>query len=155
MMIKMGPAAKAKIVSLGLSLMLACVFDLRSGEGITSLIPTSLAKAKTIELFPVGPSETVLATYGSHNQKMVVNRHGIFFAYVDQVQSGVSRWRLMRTNDEGATLTEVWTGISTGGAPVLDTDGENLFLLVPSDRYPDARSCASTGRRTRLRSQRR
>jgi hypothetical protein len=78
--------------------MLACVFDLQSGEGIISLIPTPLAKVKTIELFPVGPSETVLATYGSHNQKMVVNRHGIFFAYVDQVQSGMSRWRLMRTN---------------------------------------------------------
>jgi hypothetical protein len=55
---------KAKIVSLGLCLMLACAFDLKSGEGITSLIPTPLAKVKPIELFPVGPSETVLATYG-------------------------------------------------------------------------------------------
>jgi hypothetical protein len=134
-MIENAPAAKATIVSIGLCLMLPLAFEWRSGEGITS---TPVAKVKTIELFPVGPSETVLATYGSHNQKMIVNRHGIFFAYVDQVQSGMSRWRLMRTNDEGATLTEVRTGISTDGAPVLDTDGENLFLLVPSDRYPDA-----------------
>jgi len=124
--------AKAQIVSLWLCLLLGSLFDLRTGA-----IPP-LAKVKTIEFFPVGLSETATATYGSHNQKMVVTRYGIFFAYVDQVQSGMSRWRLMRTRDEGSTFTEVWTGTSTGGAPVLDTDGENLFLLVPSDRYPDA-----------------
>jgi hypothetical protein len=133
-----GPAAKAQIASLGLCLVLACAFDFPNGEEMTSAIPTPPAKVKTIEFFPVGPSETVLATYGSHNQKTVINRHGIFLTYVDQVQSGSSRWRLMRTNDEGATFTEVWKGISIGGAPVLDTDGENLFLVVPSERYPDA-----------------
>jgi hypothetical protein len=64
-MIENAPAAKATIVSIGLCLMLPLAFEWRSGEGITS---TPVAKVKTIELFPVGPSETVLATYGSHNQ---------------------------------------------------------------------------------------
>ena len=118
--------------------MLACLGGLQSGAEEIIAGPSTLEKVKTIEFFPVGPSETIAATYGSHNQKTVATRYGIFFTYVDQVQSGRSRWRLMRTTDEGANFAEVWRGSSIGGAPVLETDGENLFLVAPSETYPDA-----------------
>jgi hypothetical protein len=123
-LIRIGSAANARIVWLGLCLMLACLGGLQSGAEEIIAGPSTLEKVKTIEFFPVGPSETIAATYGSHNQKTVATRYGIFFTYVDQVQSGRSRWRLMRTTDEGANFAEVWRGSSIGGAPVLETDGK-------------------------------
>jgi hypothetical protein len=97
----------------------------------------ALRPLQTIELFPVGVSETVSATYGSHNQKTAVTPFGIFFTYVDRLRNGLAHWRLMRTRDQGASFDEVWAGVSIAGAPVLETDGRYLFLVVPSDRYPD------------------
>jgi hypothetical protein len=92
----------------------------------------------TIELFPIAPSEVWFSTYGSHNQKTAVTSGGVFTAYVERLRDQVAYWKLVRSTDEGATFVTVWSGTSAGGAPVIDTNGTDVFLIVPSTEESNA-----------------
>ncbi len=75
------------------------------------------------------------ATFQSHNQKVVSNRHGIFITYVlDSAENYMAQtWRLARSRDKGATFSTVHEATGATSAPVLETDPAGNVLLA----FPD------------------
>lgn len=85
------------------------------------------------------------ATYGSHNQKVLVNQYGIFVAYLHQYGEPVPgtekmQWRLQRSVDGGASFTTIdqspdiyLPGNEYTYPPVLETDNAgNVYMLRQS-----------------------
>lgn len=75
----------------------------------------------------------------SYNQSMVSNKNGIFVTYAYMVD-GTSRWRLVRSLDQGKTFSTVYESISVSTAasvatPLVETDsnGDIIVLTVSTD----------------------
>jgi hypothetical protein len=82
-----------------------------------------------LPLLPITPaSDTLYATFGSYQQRVVSNRYGIFFTYKISDQSG--EWHLKRSVDDGKTFTTVYKAINNDKAPPLETDSNgNLYMI--------------------------
>ncbi len=87
-----------------------------------------------IELVCIDDHATGYATFQSHNQKLVSNRHGIFLAYIRSRNAAYTaqQWRLVRSTDGGRHFTTVFEATDATNPPVLETDADdNLFLARP------------------------
>ncbi len=101
------------------------------------------ALAATQELrLPVGIQFTCVdqeaigyATFQSHNQKVLVNRKGIFLTYLRRRNEAYTaqEWRLMRSIDGGQTFSVVYDATHATNPPVMETDAEDNVYLVRSD----------------------
>ena len=77
----------------------------------------------------------VMATFQSHNQKVVSNSNGIFITY-DSEASGNETWHLDRSTDGGQTWSSVYTRTIATRAPAIETDSSNNIYLAHPD-YDD------------------
>lgn len=79
----------------------------------------------------VDPGVTGYATFQSHNQKAVANRHGVFLTYVRSRDEAYmsQEWRLLRSSDGGRTFARVYAATHATNPPVIETDRRgNLYL---------------------------
>lgn len=87
-----------------------------------------------IELTRVDDKAIAYATFQSHNQKVISNRHGIFLTYVKSAPENylAQVWRLMRSTDGGRTFNTFFEETRGTSAPALETDREGgLYLTRP------------------------
>lgn len=96
------------------------------------------AASPRVVLTAVDDATTMYATFQSHNQKVVTNRHGIFITYLHSYDSPDgsdaktrATWRLARSTDGGKTFRTLFERVYATKAPTLDTDGEDLYLIHP------------------------
>ena len=88
----------------------------------------------SIDLTLVDDKAIAYATFQSHNQKVISNRHGIFITYVRKSNKNYTaqQWRLARSTDGGKSFTTVFEETRATSAPVLETDKQGrLFLARP------------------------
>jgi DNA-binding beta-propeller fold protein YncE len=87
-----------------------------------------------IELVKIDDQAIAYATFQSHNQKVISNRHGIFITYVHSATENYlsQKWRLAHSSDSGRTFQTLFEETRGTSAPVLETDrwGE-LYLTRP------------------------
>lgn len=93
--------------------------------------PVSLAD---IDVKLVDDHAIAFATFQSHNQKIVSNRHGLFLAYLKAAKEDymAQTWRLVHSSDGGRTFKTLHEATHATNPPVLETDSlGNLFLIRP------------------------
>jgi hypothetical protein len=101
------------------------------------------AQLQPVTLTPLDANSTTgYATYGGHNQKVVVNQYGIFVSYLHKGNGDMNQtqWRLQRSVDGGATFTTVDQSPDVGlpqteatYPPVLETDSAgNIYMIRAS-----------------------
>jgi hypothetical protein len=88
-----------------------------------------------IELTQVEDKAIAYATFQSHNQKVVSNRHGIFITYVRSASANYmeQKWALARSSDGGRTFQTLFEETRATSAPVLETDGLGRLYLTRPD----------------------
>jgi hypothetical protein len=87
-----------------------------------------------IEITCVDDNATFYATFQSHNQKIVSNRHGLFMTHIRTRNEAYTAqtWRLSRSVDGGRTFTPLHEDTHATNPPVLETDAAgNLYLVRP------------------------
>lgn len=87
-----------------------------------------------IELTLVDDKAIAYATFQSHNQKVISNRHGIFITYVRSSADNYMKqtWRLARSRDGGRAFTSQFEETRATSAPALETDRQGgLYLSRP------------------------
>jgi hypothetical protein len=85
-----------------------------------------------ITLTLVDPTATLYATFQSHNQKVVANRHGIFMTYIRTRNEpfNAQTWRLLRSIDGGTSFSTIYEETAGTNAPALETDHDgNLYVM--------------------------
>ncbi len=96
---------------------------------------TPTIKVTLVDTLVSGPGYEAYGTFGSHNQKVVSNSHGIFITYLhsDYTAGGSdnSVWRLARSTDGGQSFQTIYQESSPNSkAPTLETDeNDNLYLI--------------------------
>jgi DNA-binding beta-propeller fold protein YncE len=88
----------------------------------------------SIELTLVDDQAIGYATFQSHNQKVVSNRHGIFITYIRKSNKNYTaqQWRLARSTDGGRSFATVMEETRATSAPALETDKQGrLFFARP------------------------
>ena len=90
---------------------------------------------REIETTCIDPQVINYATFQSHNQKILSNRHGIFTAYVRTRNDAYTAqdWRLLRSTDGGQTFTTIFAETSATNPPVLETDNDGNVYLFRAD----------------------
>jgi hypothetical protein len=86
----------------------------------------------TVHLTKLDTGVTHYATFQSHNQKVVVNQHGVFASHIrDRDKPYLAQtWRLSRSTDGGATFATVFQQTHATNPPVIETDqAGNIFLM--------------------------
>jgi hypothetical protein len=87
-----------------------------------------------MELTQIDDEAIAYATFQSHNQKVVSNRHGIFITYIRSATENylAQKWLLAHSTDGGRTFETLFEETRGTSAPALETDrwGE-LFLTRP------------------------
>lgn len=101
--------------------------------GAPSAAPASQGGA--FELVCVDDEATAFGTFQSHNQKVVVNQHGIFMTYIRSRNESYTAqtWRLMRSTDGGKTFSVIHEDTHATNPPVLETDEAGNIYLVRVD----------------------
>ncbi|MBM4075266.1 MAG: hypothetical protein FJ267_06445, partial [Planctomycetes bacterium] len=87
-----------------------------------------------IQLSQVDDRAIAYATFQSHNQKVVSNRHGIFLTYIQSATTDYQRqtWKLVRSVDGGRTFQSFFEETRATNPAVLETDRTGgLFLTRP------------------------
>lgn len=72
------------------------------------------------------------ATFQSHNQKVVANRHGIFMTHLRTRDEAylAQTWRLSRSTDKGRSFRTIFADTHPTNPPVLETDSAgNVYLM--------------------------
>jgi hypothetical protein len=118
----------------------------RAAWAAVLLVPWSIASSAAeypapIELFPVDTGAIAFATFQSHNQKVVSNRHGVFFTYVHRSNADYTaqRWRLMRAEPDQSRFVQLYESVDASSAPAMETDRfGTLYLARPDFRSADA-----------------
>ena len=88
-----------------------------------------------IEVVCVDSEATGYATFQSHNQKILSNRHGIFMTHLRSRNEKYTAqtWRLSRSVDGGRSFTVVYEDTHATNPPVLETDEAGNVYLVRVD----------------------
>jgi DNA-binding beta-propeller fold protein YncE len=90
-----------------------------------------------IELTEVDSQAVAYATFQSHNQKVVSNRHGIFLTYIRSAADDylAQNWRMLHSDDGGKSFRTVFEETRGTNPPVIETDDEGrLFVTRPDFR---------------------
>lgn len=105
--------------------------------GFILLASTVCADPLPLPLLAITPeSDTLYATFGSYQQRVVSNRFGIFFTYKATYRPTAAgeqpgEWHLKRSADGGKTFSTAYKAINNGIAPPLETDNDgNLYLIA-------------------------
>jgi hypothetical protein len=83
-----------------------------------------------------GSGYSPYGTFGSHNQKVISNSHGIFLSYLHSDYTGGGSddavWRLARSTDGSASFQTIYEEFSHGSkAPPIETDAnDNVYAIV-------------------------
>jgi hypothetical protein len=91
-----------------------------------------------VDAMTSGTGYCAYGTFGSHNQRIVTNGHGIFMSYLhaDDCSAGLnaSTWRLARSTDNGATWSTLYSlSCANANAATLETDGsDNVYAFIGS-----------------------
>lgn len=88
-----------------------------------------------IELTSVDDGAIAYATFQSHNQKVVSNRHGIFVTYLRSAAEDylAQTWRLLQSTDGGRTFNTIFEETRATNPPVLETDQNGELYLTRPD----------------------
>ncbi len=88
-----------------------------------------------IELTKVDDKAIAYATFQSHNQKVVSNRHGIFITYIQSAAPDYmgQKWKLARSTDAGRSFTTMFEETRATNPPVLETDRDGALYLTRPD----------------------
>lgn len=88
-----------------------------------------------IELTRIDDQAIAYATFQSHNQKVVSNRHGIFLTYIRAATPDylAQTWRLVQSTDHGQTFTTRLEETRATNPPVLETDRHGTLYLTRPD----------------------
>lgn len=88
-----------------------------------------------IELTQVEDHAIAYATFQSHNQKVVSNRHGIFITYVRSAAADymAQDWLLAQSRDGGRTFKAAFEETRGTSAPALETDRWGALYLARPD----------------------
>jgi hypothetical protein len=88
-----------------------------------------------IELTRVDDEAIGYATFQSHNQKVVSNRHGIFLTHLRTRNQAYTAqtWRLSRSTDGGQSFATVHEATHATNPPVIETDDDGNVYLVRVD----------------------
>ena len=89
---------------------------------------------EAVELVCVDDEAHGYATFQSHNQKVVANRHGIFMTHIRTRNEAYTAqmWRLSRSTDGGATFSTIHEATDATNPPVIETDSAgNVYLVRP------------------------
>jgi hypothetical protein len=94
-----------------------------------------LTAAVPIEVTCVDADAIGYATFQSHNQKVVANRHGIFMTHLRRRNEDYTAqtWRLSRSTDGGHTFQTLTEETHPTNPPVLETDEQGQLYLVRVD----------------------
>jgi len=87
-----------------------------------------------VELTCVDKEATGYATFQSHNQKVLSNRHGIFLTHIRSRNEPYTAqaWRLLRSADGGKNFETLFEATHATNPPVIETDQEgNVYLARP------------------------
>lgn len=89
----------------------------------------------TIRVTQIDSKVTHYATFQSHNQKVVANRHGYFTTHIrDRDQPYLAQtWRLMRSTDQGISFQTIFERTAATNPPVMETDAEGNIYLIEVD----------------------
>ena len=89
----------------------------------------------SIELTLVDDQAIAYATFHSHNQKVVSNRHGLFITYVrkSNAKYTAQQWRLARSTDGGRSFATVVEETRATSTPALETDKQGTLYFVRPD----------------------
>lgn len=96
---------------------------------------TPTIQVTQVDTIVTGSGYEVYGTFGSHNQKVVSNGHGIFISYLhsDYTAGGTdnSVWHLDRSTDGGSTFHTIYQESSQNSkAPTLETDeNDNVYAI--------------------------
>jgi hypothetical protein len=91
-----------------------------------------------VDTMVTGSGYNNYGTYGSHNQKVVANGHGIFITYLhsDDTSFGTDNvvWRLARSTDGGKTFTTIYqgNGLNTKCPPIETDANDNVYAFAPN-----------------------
>ena len=107
-----------------------------------------------VEITEVDPDATRLATFQSHNQKVVANAYGIFMTHTHKQQcceslnscvdtppascpdaNFTSTWRLSRSVNGGVTFTTIYEGKHGTTPPALETDSRGNIYLAHANYF--------------------
>jgi len=105
-------------------------------DGIhTHIFADSNDSIREVAVTAVDDVIAVLATFQSHNQKVVSNDNGIFVTYVHEahVSGDNNRWRMARSTDNGQSWTIIYEAIYACAAPAVETDENNNVYLIHPD----------------------
>jgi len=86
---------------------------------------------RTIELCCIDDKVIHSATFQSNTQHLVVNRNGIFAAYLKSRNTDYTaqNWRLVQSTDHGKRFFTIAEGVAATNPPILETDeNANLYL---------------------------
>lgn len=88
-----------------------------------------------IEVTCVDDEATGYATFQSHNQKVIDNRHGLFLSFIRSRNEPYTaqQWRLVRSTDGGTTFSVIHEETHATNPPVLETDDQGNVYLVRVD----------------------
>lgn len=88
-----------------------------------------------IDLLCVDDAAHGYATFQSHNQKVVQNRHGLFMTHLRTRNEAYTAqmWRLSRSTDGGATFETVYEAVNATNPPVIETDAAGVLYLGRPD----------------------
>lgn len=97
-----------------------CLYLTRSGLGDQPDAPLP----GSIELTLVDDEAIGYATFQSHNQKVVSNRHGIYLTYIRSASQDylAQTWRMLHSADGGKTFQTYFEETRATNPPVLETD---------------------------------
>jgi len=87
---------------------------------------------KPINISRVAETNYHMATFQSHNQKVVSNDNGIFVTYVSQADASCT-WHLDRSTNNGTNWSSVYTREIGTRAPAIETDSSNNIYLAHPD----------------------
>lgn len=91
-------------------------------------------KYREIEVVCVDPHAHGYATFQSHNQKVVANRHGIFMTHLRSRNEAYTaqQWRLLRSQDGGKSFATIYEATDPTNPPVIESDAAgNIYLIRP------------------------
>ncbi len=120
------------------SILLIAIFRLTGVRGAEGDAPSSRRLEASpgltgISLACVDPRATGYATFQSHNQKVVQARGEVFLTHIRTRNEAYTaqEWRLSRSTDGGKTFATVYEATHATNPPVLETDGEDIYLARP------------------------
>ena len=95
---------------------------------------TSTTSYNQFQTTVVETNVPVGALFHSHSQHVVQNQHGIFVAYLTSTNATYdATWKLVRSTNNGASFSTVYTGTSEQNPPALETDtAGNIYVIYPT-----------------------